>query len=92
MIFEKRLSHEEGDTALSNLTLLGLETLPLDVSLARSALIWADKLGQVRAYDACYLALAERERATLWTADRRLASRAKQVGASWVLSLEEIDL
>jgi predicted nucleic acid-binding protein len=92
MIFEKVLSNEEGDVALSNLTLLGLETVPLDVPLVRRALSWAGKLGQVRAYDACYLALPEREGATLWTADRRLAARTKQIGASWVLSLEEIEL
>jgi predicted nucleic acid-binding protein len=33
------------------------------------------------------LALAERLGAYFWTADERLASRAAQVGASWVMGL-----
>jgi len=48
------------------------------------ALYWAERLEQSKGYDAQYLALADRLRAELWTADRRLANGAKQAGAAWV--------
>jgi predicted nucleic acid-binding protein len=91
LVYGKTLSDEEGSRALSHLPTLGVETLPLDFPLVQRSLSWAGRLGQARAYDACYLALAEREDATLWTADNRLATRAKQIGVTWVLSLEEIE-
>lgn len=67
------------------------EILGLDIrcsaptaSLHLSALRWADRLGHAKTYDAQYLALAEQEGTVLWTADRRLANGAQQVGAHWV--------
>jgi predicted nucleic acid-binding protein len=51
--------------------------------LHEGALRWAERLGQAKAYDAHYLALAEQEGAELWTADRRLANGAQQAGAHW---------
>jgi len=91
LIYGKFLSDDEGNLALSHLPSLGVETVPLDFALAQRSLSWAGRLGQARAYDACYLALAEREDAILWTADNRLAARAKQIGVTWVLSLDEIE-
>lgn len=44
----------------------------------------AGLLGRSKAYDAQYLALAEREAADFWTADRRLANRCQQLELSWV--------
>jgi predicted nucleic acid-binding protein len=35
-------------------------------------------------YDAHYLPLAAQEGAKLWTADKRLANAAQQVGISWM--------
>lgn len=52
--------------------------------LHEQALCWAERLGHSKTYDAHYLALADRLRAELWTADRRLANGAKQAGAAWV--------
>ncbi len=52
--------------------------------LSEAALEWAERLGQSRAYDAFYVALAERLGAVLWTADRRLANGAGAAGAPWV--------
>lgn len=52
--------------------------------MCHSAFDWAEKLGQSKAYDSFYLALAETLRAPLWTADRRLANAARQIGISWV--------
>lgn len=58
-------------------------TLYGDRDLHRRALALADRLSLPAAYDAHYLALAERLDAELWTADRRLASRA-QPEMPWV--------
>jgi len=58
--------------------------VPLDTTLCLAALTWAERLGQTKAYDAFYLALAERLGAEFWTADKRLAHRASQVGADFV--------
>ena len=57
---------------------------PLDEELCLNALAWADRLGQAKAYDAFYLALAEQLGAEFWTADKRLYNRARQVGADFV--------
>ena len=55
-----------------------------DNYLNREALVWAKRIGQNKAYDAHYLALAARENATLWTADKRLANVAQAAGLTWV--------
>ena len=62
-------------------------SLPLhlhqDAGLHRRALDLADRFGLPAAYDAHYLALAERLGAEFWTADRRLA-QAVQDAMPWV--------
>ncbi len=58
--------------------------VPLDTSLCLAALTWAERLGQTKAYDAFYLALAEGLSAEFWTADKRLARRARHAGADFV--------
>ncbi len=63
--------------------------LPLDAPLCLAALTWAERLGQAKAYDAFYLALAERLGAEFWTADKRLVNSARQVGAGFVRLLGE---
>ena len=89
MVSRESLAPEEADIALSDLPSLGVEVIPMDLALARQALAWAERLGQIRAYDAFYLALAEREDAILWTGDGRLADRVRQLGIDWVRFLEE---
>lgn len=75
---------EEGREAIEGLFTLGVDVLPMDVSLCHAALDWAGRLGQIRAYDGFYLALAEQQGAEFWTADMRLANAAQQLGVSWV--------
>jgi predicted nucleic acid-binding protein len=60
--------------------------------LHKQALYWAERLGHSKAYDAQYLALADRLRADLWTADRRLVNGANQAGAAWVHWIGKMDL
>lgn len=61
-----------------------IRTIVPTTSLHRSALQLAERLGQSKAYDAHYLALAAQESAPFWTADRRLARRAQETGLTWV--------
>ena len=58
--------------------------------LHESAQRWADRLGQSNAYDAHYLALANELRADMWTADKRLATGARQSGVDWVRWIGEL--
>ena len=68
---------------------VGTKVAPLDDALCLAALEWADALGQTKAYDAFYLALADRLGCDFWTGDRRLYNRARQVGADFVRLLGE---
>lgn len=69
---------------LRDLLLAGPELIGPDVGLDQDALHWAQRVGQSKAYDSQYLALAAREGAPLWTADRRLAQAARGAGLDWV--------
>ena len=75
---------QEATAALEHLWSLGVERIAPDRELHHRSLGWAARLGQVVAYDAQYLALAERLGAELWTADRRLARQAAVSGLDWV--------
>src|SRR3990172_7137280 len=77
-VYNRAISPEEGQGALEDLFALQVEAIPMSPELCRSALAWAERLGQARAYDAFYLALAEQFRTDLWTADRRLGNAAQQ--------------
>jgi predicted nucleic acid-binding protein len=62
----------------------GVTTVVPTIALHQEALRLADRIGQSKAYDAQYLALAAGENAPFWTADRRLANSAQGVGLHWV--------
>jgi predicted nucleic acid-binding protein len=83
-VFVGDITPEEGLAAINDLFALDVETLPMSAPLCRSALEWAGRLRQRRAYDGFYLALAEELGAEFWTADQRLANAARQAGAIWV--------
>lgn len=71
-------------TALEDIFALDVQIAPITPVHCRSALAWAERLGQAKAYDSFYLALAEELGATFFTADKRLATGALQAGISWV--------
>jgi predicted nucleic acid-binding protein len=48
-------------------------------------------LAQTKAYDAFYLAVAEKMEAELWTADRHLSNRCRNdLGLEWVHWINEL--
>jgi predicted nucleic acid-binding protein len=73
-----------GDEAITGLFELEVEIIESNELYCRKALQWADKLGQPKAYDGFYVALADELNAQLYTGDRRLANAANQAGADWV--------
>jgi predicted nucleic acid-binding protein len=77
-------SCEEGSTALSDLLNLDVEIIPETGEHCRSAFRWAERLGQSKAYDGFYLALAEQNNSELWTADERLAGLCRANAVNWV--------
>jgi predicted nucleic acid-binding protein len=68
-----------------------VEIIDEDEELCLRALELAGKLSQSKAYDAIYLALAEKLVANFWTADERLANRCqKDLNLTWVHSITEL--
>lgn len=86
---QELLSAQDTTTALDLLFSLGAVSVEPSLEQHRLALNWAKRLSQKVAYDAQYLALAEQTGAQLWTADRSLAHRAREAGATWVSWLGE---
>lgn len=66
---------------------MSFEERILEPESAASILQWAERIGQIVAYDAVYLALCEQEGAEFWTADLRLAEAAHRAGVDWVYSV-----
>ena len=88
-VFDRWITEAEGQVAVEDVLRLGVEIILSDVGLCQAALAWASRLGQSKAYDGFYLAVAERMGAELWTADEKLRNRARQLGLSWVRWIEE---
>ncbi len=88
-IFDRWITDEEGKLAVEDLFRLGIEIIPTDVDLSQAALAWAGRLGQSKAYDGFYLAVAERKGAELWTADEKLVNRTKQLNLAWLRWIDE---
>jgi len=78
------INRDETEKALQRLFILGVETIPPDKDLHRSALLWSERIGQPVAYDGQYLALAEALQAELWTADKRLTDVLKSQNLPWL--------
>ena len=76
--------------AMDKILALNVRCLAPTAELHERARRWADRLGHSKAYDVQFLALAEQEGSELWTADRRLAKGASQVGAHWVHWIGEV--
>ena len=85
------MSEANATEALREILAMEIQCHPPTAALHHSALRWAGRLGQSKAYDGHYLALAEALQAELWTADKRLVHGARQAGAVWVHALGKED-
>jgi predicted nucleic acid-binding protein len=83
------LSQEEAFAAVSHILSLGIQDIPATEELHRKALTWAERLKSFVAYDPAYLALAEQLDAPFWTADGKLARKAKALGVDWIYDVSE---
>ena len=84
------LTGDEGATALDDLAALDVTIVPDTMARCRAAYDWATRLGQVRAYDGFYLALAQELAARFYTGDKRLANGARQLGIDWIVWVGDV--
>ena len=90
LLSQKEITAKEAEEALRTIHSLHVEIIDEDEELCLRALELAGKLGQSKAYDAIYLALAEKHAADFWTADEKLANRGKDLKLPWVHSIGEV--
>ncbi len=91
LLSQKELTPDDAEDALRTIHGLRVEIINEDEELSLRALELAGKLGQSKAYDAFYLALAEKLVAEFWTADERLYNRCrKDLKLSWVHWIGEL--
>lgn len=91
LLSQKYMTSDEAEQALRTVHGLKVEIIDEDEALCFHALELAGRLGQSKAYDGFYLALAEKLVVEFWTADGRLANRCrKDLKLSWVHSIGEI--
>ena len=74
---------------LDSIEALGIRPIAPAWSLHESALAWAARLRQGKAYDAQYLALAEQMGCGLLTADDRLVNASRALGVTWVEGIND---
>ena len=85
LLSQKEITSEDAEQALRTIHGLRVEIINEDEELSLRAFELAGKLGQSKAYDAIYVALAEKLVADFWTADESLANRCqKDLKLNWV--------
>lgn len=86
-----QITANEAEHALHTIHALRVEFIDEDKSICLRALELAGLLGQSKAYDAFYLATAEKIEAEFWTADERLYNRCRDdLGLDWVHWINEL--
>lgn len=78
------ISDPEVTQIVNGLFALELQRIQPTQELHLSALLWADRIGQSKAYDSHYLAAAESLSAEFWTADQRLYKSVKALVIDWI--------
>lgn len=85
LVSQKEITPDEAEDILRTIHGLRIEIINEDEELSLRALELAGKLSQSKAYDAMYLALAEKLVVEFWTMDERLVNRCrKDLKLSWV--------
>jgi predicted nucleic acid-binding protein len=88
-VFLGLLKDEKKLSAWMEIEKLGFEQIAPLPETNRLAFNWAKQLGQKKAYDAQYLALADYAGADFYTADQALVNWAKGKGIAWVHGLPD---
>lgn len=83
-----QISSDEAERMLDALLNLPVCVQTEDARLHRRAFEWASRPGQYPAYDAPYLALADRLEAQFYTFDRKLYNYFQEISASFVSLVE----
>jgi predicted nucleic acid-binding protein len=87
---QKQINTEDAEQALHTIHALRVEIIDEDKSLCLRALELAGMLSQSKAYDAFYLAAAEKMEGEFWTSDQRLYNRCRNdLGLGWVHRVDE---
>jgi predicted nucleic acid-binding protein len=91
LLSRKEITPDEAEDILRTIHGLRVEILNEDEELSLRALELAGKLGQSKAYDAMYLALAAKLVVDFWTMDERLVNRCrKDLKLNWVHWIGEL--
>lgn len=90
VVYAGRFDPRQALEAVEIVMRLGIELVIPSGDGLQSALRWAERLGQSKAYDAQYVALAEHLSAELWSADERLVNALKSQGISWAHWIGEV--
>lgn len=91
LVSRREINSDDAEDALRTIHGLQVEIINEDEELSLRALELADKLGQSKAYDAFYLALAEKLVVDFWTMDERLVNRCrKDLKLNWVYWVGEL--
>lgn len=87
-VYLGKVDHEDALKLVTFMDSWGIQVCPADTELNRNSLVWAERLAQVAAYEAQYLALAERLSAEFYTTDQKLYQRCREIGAQFVKLLQ----
>ncbi len=87
-VYLHQVDHEDALKLVSAMDAWGIQVHIPNAELNRQSLMWAERLGQMVAYDAQYLALAEHLQADFYTADKKLFHRCQELGISFVKLVE----
>lgn len=82
-VYQRKLNSQDAQTLVDVLPELGVQVVQPPADLLKASLRWAERLGQNKAYDAQYVALAEQLKAELWSADQRLVHALQSQGVNW---------
>ncbi len=81
---------EQARELMRDLLELGIERVAPTLESHQAALRRAERLGQSKAYDAHYVALAEQRGAEFWSADQRLIRVLQEQGVAWAHWIQKL--